>query len=1061
MASRVYLTDDENGDPVLRSEKDGELIYEEPVEITGDWQNFLQERKDGEIKTYVNFSPTGVGLWDQPEVYYVNEGGYLIGTDWVTRTKLFNVNEADTNRIADVTLTKGPLSQPFDINDPATYDRKIQPAIPVFTQQPNNAVVADGQSAVFLCSASSGVIRWNEIGVGPLPRYGRRLEIPNVDNRDNGRMFYAEVFSVYGSVESDVVSLTVSAGLVDPYFSLVEILCHFDEIGDTSNNQEVPVFAVGPMYWSGSDIVDDDRCTMETGGDTPTGRYWQYAKIEDYVQVPFYDAWGPWIHTQAGVAQEIGTEDFCFECLVQGGAIPPNTAPYQYNDTMVPLLVTGGYTYPTDNYWYPRWRAGMCYTDTTGRIKWGFHKKTLSTPPSSRDDYPDDRAANYKNAPGLNELVSSTTNIRDGEWHYICVDRRDNITRIFVDGVLEGTAEDPWDYGTEIAYSDTTQPPLLPNRYGIGSCYDFYQSSQDARWGIPGEEVYLLNSYPTWMGAISEMRLTVGASRYVKNYTPNVGRFPESAFEVVQVVSPAIPSALAAPASFVELDDQPYGNLLVNSPLGQPALQINLPLIANSLVPTALGEPTLEITVPEPVDLFVSCPLPIANPIAQVQVPWSVVAWVRSPIGAPALRLNQKGAVRLAARSPLGAPAIKVTFPSSVNALATVRTALGAPRILVFRNAGSFEVDLLVPTPMTPAVVIKNPPGEVEILDAIAILEDWGFNYGQNIVEGFQVEDTPFTFLHRALEVVDSVGAVDVQQFRLVATILEAANIEGPLSIHQVANMAEILSANDIVQGYYHAVVAIWAAINANDSVFAAQAYRLMSNIEITDTDLLELKFTYLAELADEIEVAGNFQNTLTIMVEETAELQAFDSIELNRRLLAELFDTVEVYSLLKTPAQLSQGVAVNLEGSMPISEYDNFVFNSMAYFKGTLYGASDAGLFALDADDDEGVPITAELGSLMLDFGTSRQKRIRSAYLGYTSENELVLKVRSVSDGQLFEHWYKACPVTADAPREGRIHVGQGMRSRYWQFELTNVDGGDFEIDQLELYPLPLTRRV
>jgi|TARA_B110000879_G_C10684434_1_gene322985 hypothetical protein len=81
---------------------------------------------------------------------------------------------------------------------------------------------------------------------------------------------------------------------------------------------------------------------------------------------------------------------------------------------------------------------------------------------------------------------------------------------------------------------------------------------------------------------------------------------------------------------------------------------------------------------------------------------------------------------------------------------------------------------------------------------------------------------------------------------------------------------------------------------------------------------------------------------------------------------------------------------------------------------------------------------------------------------MGYTSSNELVLKVMSVDDGELFEHWYKASPVGSNtAPRTGMVEVGQGLRSRYWQFELTNVDGGDFELDVLELYPLFLGRRV
>lgn len=98
----------------------------------------------------------------------------------------------------------------------------------------------------------------------------------------------------------------------------------------------------------------------------------------------------------------------------------------------------------------------------------------------------------------------------------------------------------------------------------------------------------------------------------------------------------------------------------------------------------------------------------------------------------------------------------------------------------------------------------------------------------------------------------------------------------------------------------------------------------------------------------------------------------------------------------------------------------------------------------------------------MMLDFGTSRMKRIRSAYLGYTATNELVMRVRAVSQGELSEHWYKATHTkTPNAPDGGYMPVGQGLKSRYWQFELTNIDGGDFEIDQVELHPLVLNRRV
>jgi len=71
------------------------------------------------------------------------------------------------------------------------------------------------------------------------------------------------------------------------------------------------------------------------------------------------------------------------------------------------------------------------------------------------------------------------------------------------------------------------------------------------------------------------------------------------------------------------------------------------------------------------------------------------------------------------------------------------------------------------------------------------------------------------------------------------------------------------------------------------------------------------------------------------------------------------------------------------------------------------------------------------------------------------------VLRVKAVSGGELREHWFTATERTANAPREQVIQLGRGIRSRYWQFELANKDGADFEIDKLELYPVYLNRRV
>lgn len=256
---------------------------------------------------------------------------------------------------------------------------------------------------------------------------------------------------------------------------------------------------------------------------------------------------------------------------------------------------------------------------------------------------------------------------------------------------------------------------------------------------------------------------------------------------------------------------------------------------------------------------------------------------------------------------------------------------------------------------------------------------------------------------------------------------------------------------------------------DGSTGVIGAYVEKPESTMNVDDTQDLYVK--RLAMLTEAMEAADSIQQVLTIAIEVSDEFSGGDSLELNSQLLAELTDEIHVYGLFKILARDADGNPIeedyatwvmNTERGQPLSEYTNYNFNSLAYYRDQLYGANDEGLYTMSGATDAGTNITAHMASMMLDFGTSRQKRLRSAYLGYTSEGQLVLKVRAVDDGQLTEHWYQAAPVdVADAPREGYVRIGQGLRSRYWQFELSNVDGGDFEIDQLELYPLFLNRRV
>lgn len=243
----------------------------------------------------------------------------------------------------------------------------------------------------------------------------------------------------------------------------------------------------------------------------------------------------------------------------------------------------------------------------------------------------------------------------------------------------------------------------------------------------------------------------------------------------------------------------------------------------------------------------------------------------------------------------------------------------------------------------------------------------------------------------------------------------------------------------------------------AGDEV--AEAFAALAQEEGTAT--LTPATAFALQVTDELAAELIPQATLLISVEETLDAEASDSVQALGHYLQNVKDMVGAWLVFKASGELVQGWVMNLEGDRPFSEYSEFDFNSMTRIGGNYFAASDAGLHMLGGDTDEGEQIDARLSSMMLDFDTTAQKRVVAAYLGYTSDGTVVLKVRSVDDGKLVEHWYEATEVTADAPRAGYRPLGRGLKSRYWQFELANVDGSDFEIDKLELQPIKLSRRV
>jgi hypothetical protein len=195
--------------------------------------------------------------------------------------------------------------------------------------------------------------------------------------------------------------------------------------------------------------------------------------------------------------------------------------------------------------------------------------------------------------------------------------------------------------------------------------------------------------------------------------------------------------------------------------------------------------------------------------------------------------------------------------------------------------------------------------------------------------------------------------------------------------------------------------------------------------------------------------------------------LDVADDLSWNQRLTVEIAESLIAGGTLLLDDVLYSAVVLNATTLAP-GEYTNFPFNSFGQMGSTYLGATDSAIYALEGSNDDGVNIDAVVRSGLVNFGTSQFKRVPRAYLGYTSDGALVLKTISTGGtadgtgrGTKVERWYELTPRTADAPATARIKLGRGVKATYWQFELTNKDGADFNVSELQLLPVVLSRRV
>lgn len=331
-----------------------------------------------------------------------------------------------------------------------------------------------------------------------------------------------------------------------------------------------------------------------------------------------------------------------------------------------------------------------------------------------------------------------------------------------------------------------------------------------------------------------------------------------------------------------------------------------------------------------------------------------------------------------------------------------------------------------------------------------------------SVTDGFNAEDAVVSNVNYTVLVTAVAEFSDRLMVAFTETVTDSAAAADAVTLlrESLANVSETIGVTDSVTlaGSTMTVLAT-ATVQVSDTTVTGWLVLAEDGMDASEAVVSQLVAT--DAVTDTMAVTETLSLERTVVVVEVDTIMVTDTASVQQVLTELLEDGVVLATSVSFGAEDYDAWVINTQTLGP-SQYTNFPFNSFALYRGQYYAAGDDGVYVLEGETDEGSAIAARVRTGLSNLGSGRQKRMPQAYLGYTSSGELVLKVRITGvTGEKREYWYRGTKQTADATREGRIKIGRGLKSVYWEFELCNKDGAEFELDVIQLWPMILDRRL
>lgn len=349
----------------------------------------------------------------------------------------------------------------------------------------------------------------------------------------------------------------------------------------------------------------------------------------------------------------------------------------------------------------------------------------------------------------------------------------------------------------------------------------------------------------------------------------------------------------------------------------------------------------------------------------------------------------------------------------------------------------------------------------VQLDDSVAMTTSFDLGFVYALSDALALTETTSALRTRLATLTETVAFSETLRVILQEVLNDSLDLadEAQLSNRILVTLADTL----LITG--EATNTLRAMAMITETLALAEVLRLVQIGDITDAvalaETLDASMSAYERLVVEAIFSDEARGLAQVVVVMEDDLALTDAATPTALWLATIEEGLGFSISFVFDGEAYVGLSLNA-ATKALTSYTNYPFNSMASFNGQTYGASAEGLYRLGGADDAGTAIIWKLRTGLSNFGTSRNKGLDAAYLGFTADGRVGLKCIIVAPtGEKIAYWYELTNQTAENPLAKRLQLGRGLKSVYMGFELSNIDAGDIELDIIELHPIILDGRL